>query len=89
MWFLLASKWQDYGLFGLPLFCVSLGTISYYLAKGIAKYGKQFRNQVQNQPQLTKQIDELVEESKRVVGSNIIGEGRYGGKILSKVELKP
>ena len=72
---------------GIISFCVSFGTISYYLAKGIVKNGKEVRTQIANNDQLAKQIDELVEESKRVVGDNIIGEGRYGGKILSKVEL--
>ncbi|MEC4004904.1 zincin-like metallopeptidase toxin domain-containing protein [Flavobacterium sp. SUN052] len=72
---------------GIISFCLSAGTISYYLAKGIIKYHKQVQQQLKNEPKLTKQIDELVEESKKVVGDNIIGEGRYGGKILSKVEL--
>lgn len=76
---------------GIISFCVSLGTISYYLAKGIAKYGKQFKTQVQNEPQLTKQVDELVEESKRVVEidylANVSGRGRRLGQIWSKSSL--
>ena len=46
---------------------MSLGTISYYLAKGIVKYNSQLKQQLKNEPELAKQIDELVEESKRVV----------------------
>ncbi len=61
-----AGKWFV-NHWGIISFCVSLGTISYYLAKGIAKYGKQFKNQVQNQPKLAKQIEELIEESKKVL----------------------
>ncbi|NHN25548.1 hypothetical protein FIA58_007650 [Flavobacterium jejuense] len=46
---------------------MSLGTISYYLAKGVLKYNSQLKQQLKNEPELAKQIDELVEESKRVV----------------------
>ncbi|GGB85104.1 hypothetical protein GCM10007424_26440 [Flavobacterium suaedae] len=51
---------------GLLSFCVSMGTISYYLAKGIVKYGAKFKEQLKNK-KLAKQIDDLIEESEEVV----------------------
>ncbi|GGB85088.1 hypothetical protein GCM10007424_26420 [Flavobacterium suaedae] len=67
---------------GLLSFCVSMGTISYYLAKGIVKYGAKFKEQLKNK-KLAKQIDDLIEESKKVVNaadiSNVkaIGTGGF------------
>lgn len=72
---------------GLISFCMSAGTISYYLAKGIVKYHKQVQQQLKDEADLSKQIDELVEESKKVVGDNISGNGLYNGRILSKADL--
>ena len=62
-----AGKWFV-NHWGIISFCVSLGTISYYLAKGIVKYGKQFKTQLPNEPELAKQIEALIEESKKVEG---------------------
>ncbi|MEC4004907.1 zincin-like metallopeptidase toxin domain-containing protein [Flavobacterium sp. SUN052] len=67
---------------------MSAGTISYYLAKGIVKYHKQVQQQLKNEPQLSKQIDELVVESEKVVQvdylANVSGRGRRLGQRLSK-----
>ncbi len=49
-------------------FCVSAGMLSHYLAKGILKYGKTVKGQLKNNPKLSKQIEELIEESKKVGG---------------------
>ncbi|AXG73001.1 hypothetical protein DVK85_01620 [Flavobacterium arcticum] len=76
-WFL--SYWPIISL------CVSAGTISYYLAKGIVKYSNQLK-QVKNN-KFVEQIDELIDESRKVV-DNIVGEGLYGGRVLSKVDLE-
>ncbi len=62
-----AGKWFV-SHWGIISFCVSMGTISYYLAKGIVKYGEQVKQQLRNEKELSKQIDGLVENSKRVVG---------------------
>ena len=59
---------------------MSLGTISYYLAKVIVKYNSQLKQQLQKEPELAKQIDELIEESKRVADNivkNITGSGGF------------
>ncbi|NHN25546.1 hypothetical protein FIA58_007640 [Flavobacterium jejuense] len=70
---------------------MSLGTISYYLAKGIVKYNSQLKQQLQNEPELAKQIDELVEESKKVLEidylANVSGRGRRLGQKWSKSSL--
>ena len=71
--------------------CLSAGTISYYLAKGVIKYNKQLKQQLQNEPQLSKQIDELVEESKKVAEldylANVSGRGRRLGQRWSNSSL--
>ncbi|MCD2258291.1 hypothetical protein [Psychroserpens luteolus] len=48
-------------------FCVGSGMISVYLAKGILKYGSRVKTQIKNNDALTKNIDELLDESKKVV----------------------
>nr|WP_225990337.1 zincin-like metallopeptidase toxin domain-containing protein [Flavobacterium sp. SaA2.13] len=52
---------------GVLSFCFSAGTISYYLAKGIIKHAAKFKEQVKNNKQLTKKVDDLVQESEKVI----------------------
>ncbi|MEC4004911.1 hypothetical protein OX283_009610 [Flavobacterium sp. SUN052] len=66
---------------------MNAGTISYYLAKGIIKYHKQVQQQLKNEPQLSKQIDELVEESKKVAEISLLNRGRLAGQILDEVAI--
>ena len=67
--------------------CFSAGTISYYLAKGVIKYNKQLKQQLQNEPQLSKQIDELVNESKKVSEASLLNRGRLVGQIFDEVAI--
>lgn len=69
-------------------FYVSVGAISYYLAKGIIKYNKQLKLQLQNEPEFVKQIDELAEESKRVVNEISPKKSKWV-ELFSKIKGKP
>lgn len=62
-------------------FCVSAGMLSHYLAKGILKYGKTVKGQLKNNPKLGKQIEELIEESKKVEG---VGSGNLPSRIVTR-----
>nr|WP_321248143.1 zincin-like metallopeptidase toxin domain-containing protein [uncultured Psychroserpens sp.] len=73
-------------------FCVGSGMISVYLAKGILKHGSRLRTQIKNNEALTKNIDELLDESKKVVGEIselglVSGRGRRLGQRLTKSNL--
>lgn len=78
-------------------FCVSSGMISVYLAKGILKYGNQVKSQVNNK-RFSENIDELMNESRKVVdegeikkpvgGNGPLGEGEEIGK-FSKRRFNP
>jgi len=52
--------------------CVSAGTISYYLAKGIIKYAPQFKTQIQNDKAIIQNIDKLEDLSKKVVDDLVV-----------------
>lgn len=73
---------------GVISFCASMGTISYYLAKGIIKHHVQLKQQFQNEPEFVKQIDELAEESKRVVNEISPKKSKWV-ELFSKIKGKP
>ncbi len=79
---------------GVISFCASMGTISYYLAKGIIKHHAQLKQQLQNEPELVKQIDDLAQESKRVVDEiDLMAKPprineKTGGKLMSESKIR-
>jgi chaperonin cofactor prefoldin len=73
--------------------CVSGGMISVYLAKGILKYGKAFKEQLNNNSKLYKNVDELIEESRKVVDeADLFAKPakihKSGGKILKAKQIR-
>jgi len=73
-WFL--SHWH------MISFCVNLGTISYYLAKGIVKYRGQISQHLKGNSQLAENFKKLANES-----SEIVQITKYGKSFLDKAAV--